>query len=307
MDFINNQSVPRKIYFVYRRSQSHLGSIEMRARQFSATLSKLGIRTDLIPIFEFRNRYVELLWCSRLEPGSVAVFIKDAMTRLTKNGRGRLAKKNISVMFDVLDLDINRFDYEGIDTIITSSSRQYKYFNSLKQTNRLNLLHVMHQPDIRLEENENIKKTRKICYYGEHMNIYLPTEYLSKVDILNYTGKMENEDIKNLSQYEFNYCIRGPQQNTSLFIFKPITKIMNSIQLNSLPIISFDMDDAVELLGKEYPFILSSYSKKGFSDLFKKTNSTDHINKGMMIIKKLRKETSSNFISKDFLKGLYTK
>ena len=292
---------------MYRRSQSHLGSIEMRARQFSVTLSGLGIKTHLMPIFEFRNRYIEMLWCSRLEPGSVAIFVKDAMTRLTKRGRDQLAKKNIAVMFDVLDLDINRYDYEGINTVITSSRRQNTYFNSLTQKNKINLLHVMHQPDARLEETKHIRKTKKVCYYGEHTNIYLPTEHLNKVDILNYTGTMTHEDIEILKKYEFNYCIRGPQQNTSLYIFKPITKIMNSIQLNSLPIISFDMDDAVQLLGKTYPFILTSYSKRSFDNLFKKIYSADDIIRGLKIIRKLKDETSATIIAKNFIKDIEIK
>ena len=269
------------IYFVYRKSQENLGSVKMRVFQMKEMLQKTFLKIDTIGIYSAKLQFLQIFWFIKVKNKSILIFNKDAIDRVSLKVINLLRKKGIKVGIDVLDKDMNYFNYRKIDFLIASSQRQFRYLNSVVKTinSEPSVFYIPHQADIRLGNLKldfaSEKKSKKIFYFGEHTNIYVPSKYLEHITILPYGGKMGSSDINEMAQYQFQYCIRGPQQNTSLYIFKPITKLINSLYLGALPIISFDMEDAVDIIGPEYPLTLRDYSDAGFQELFELINSID--------------------------------
>ena len=297
------------IYIIYRKSQENLGSVKMRVFQMKDLLQSKGFCINTIGIYASKILLPHYYWSYSIKRNSIIIFNKDAIDRAPKNILKLLRKRNIKIGLDALDKDLNRFDYDKVDFLIASSNRQYHFFkNIIKSKNpEIKVLELPHQADLGLKTDHidpdfTIRKNKKIFYFGEHTNIYIPTKYLDKIDILPYDGNMNNSEINLMKDYEFQYCIRGPQQNTSLYIFKPITKIVNSYYLGALPIISFDMEDAVKALGIDYPFTLQSYSEDGFASLFEriKLRSDDDINIAIKGLKNLEKSHGFDAVCNSF-------
>ena len=269
------------IYFVYRKSQENLGSVKMRVFQMKEILENKFPKINTIGIYSAKPQFLQVLWFLKIKKKSIIIFNKDAIDRVSLKTVDALRKKGIKVGIDVLDKDMNYFDYRKIDFLVASSQRQFRYLNSVVKSISSNpsVYYIPHQADIRLSnlkpEFMSGEKHKKIFYFGEHTNIYIPSKYLEQITILPYRGTMASSDIYEMMNYQFQYCIRGPQQNSSLYIFKPITKLINSLYLGALPIISFDMEDAVDIIGPEYPLTLREYSDAGFQELFELINSID--------------------------------
>ena len=296
------------IYFIYRKSQENLGSVKMRVFQMKEILENKFPKIDTIGIYSTKPQFLQVLWFLKTKNKSIIIFNKDAIDRVSLKVVDALRKKGIKVGIDVLDKDMNYFDYRRIDFLIASSQRQFRYLNSVIKTVSSNpsVYYIPHQADIRLSnlkpEFMSGEKNKKIFYFGEHTNIYIPSKYLEQITILPYRGTMASSDIHEMTQYQFQYCIRGPQQNTSLYIFKPITKLINSLYLGALPIISFDMEDAVDILGKKYPLTLREYSEAGFQELFELIRNADDetLVQSMKCMEKLRSVHGFKAVEKSF-------
>lgn len=296
------------IYFIYRKSQESLGSVKMRVFQMKEILEKKFPKIDTIGIYSTKPKFLQILWFLKIRNKSIIIFNKDAIDRTSLKVIDALRKRGIKIGLDVLDKDMNYFEYQKIDFLIASSQRQFKYINSVVKTidTKPSTFYIPHQADLRLRNLKadflHGKKSKKIFYFGEHTNIYIPSKYLEYVTILPYRGKMGSSDINEMVNYQFQYCIRGPQQNASLYIFKPITKLINSLYLGALPIISFDMEDAVDILGKKYPFTLREYSEAGFQELFAllENFNTDMIMQSTKSMDKLRSVHGFKAVEKSF-------
>ncbi len=296
------------IYFIYRKSQENLGSVKMRVFQLKEMLENKFLKVDTIGIYSAKPQFLQILWFLKIKDKSIIIFNKDAIDRVSLKFIDALRKKGLKVGIDVLDKDMNYFDYRKIDFLIASSQRQFRYLSSVVKTINSNpsIYYIPHQADIRLNKFKPDfafeKKSKKTFYFGEHTNIYIPSKYLEHITVLPYRGKMGSSDINEMRQYQFQYCIRGPQQNTSLYIFKPITKLINSLYLGALPIISFDMEDAVDILGTKYPFTLREYSEAGFHELFGlvKNVDTDMIMQSKKCMDKLRSVHGFKAVEKAF-------
>lgn len=306
-----------KIVFIYRKSQQHLGSVKMRVFQFMELLREKErerkIELDSVGIYTPKIKLYEYLWTNKLPKNSIAIFNKDAINRASSLAIRLLRKKNIKIGLDAIDKDMMRFDYNKVDFLIASSYRQYIYFSNLKKnlSHKIDVFYIPHQADIRLKKYNPTqillaKKEKSIFYFGEHNNIYLPAKFLNRVDIIDYSGTMDEREIKIINKYKFQYCIRGPQQNTSLYIFKPITKIINSLYLGSFPVISFDMDDALHALGESYPFVLKEYSEKGFQDLFQVLEAppAEYLEKALICMARLESHLGYESIIESFYKAI---
>lgn len=303
------------IYFIYRKSQEDLGSVKMRVFQLKDLLKLKLIDIDCIGIYSAKFIIFHYYWVSLIKRDSFVIFNKDSIDRAPHKIINLLRKKNVKIGVDLLDKDLNRFDYRKVDYLISSSNRQHEYLQSVVRSvnSKAEVLMLPHQADLRLKQDgvhqfSSSRKRFKIFYFGEHTNIYAPTKYLNKIDIIPYDGEMRDYEINLMKKYKFQYCIRGPQQNTSLYIFKPITKIINSYYLGALPIISFDMEDAVLALGVDYPFKLQSYSEEGFKSLFERiaNSSEEDINLATECVKNLENSHGFDAVCDNFQRIIRT-
>ena len=261
----------KKIYLIYPRAYETAGSTQMRVFQLKQLLDEYGkndFLVTLVPISNLRHPFFWNLWIRKFEKNSALIFCKNAIDRMPLKLLIELQSRGVTIALDYVDRIVDGIDIDLIDVHIASCQRQFEFLNRLNVKGKKLLLH--HYGDLRIFKKKpiNQKKIDKSYYLGEIQNLFLPEEFLSKIDIFKYNGILTNEMIDSAAKYKFQYCVRPKLQNESLNYFKPPTKIMNSIALGNLPIISADQSDAIQILGKDYPFVILKHNAEELSRVF---------------------------------------
>lgn len=265
----------KKVYLIYPRAHRHTGSTVMRTFQLKKIIENYGcqkVNIQLAEVSNFRISPLWMLWIEKFERNSLAIFCKYAIDRVPIYILKNLKARNIKIAVDYIDRGIDSLDIANVDIHIASSSRQQEFLKSL--TNAENVVKIAHFGDIDIFKNGCTPprtKKKSICYLGEIRNLFLPEKYISNVNILPYRGQLTPSLIQEASQYRFHYCVRPQSQNEDLNFFKPATKVMNCIGFGVIPIISRDQEDAINILGENYPFIIREFSDSEFEKIFTMT------------------------------------
>ena len=102
------------IYFIYRKSQENLGSVKMRVFQMKEMLENKFPKIDTIGIYSAKPQFLQIFWFIKVKNKSILIFNKDAIDRASLKVINSLRKRGIKVGIDVLDKDMNYFDYQKI-------------------------------------------------------------------------------------------------------------------------------------------------------------------------------------------------
>lgn len=165
-----------------------------------------------------------------------------------------------------------------------------KYFKN-KKDNMFFQIH--HQWDNRIKNNLN-KDTSKcnICYLGDYSFRGKKYEHttidLSKFKDIDIIGSIPSKIEDN------NYNVHVNLRKERISIVKPGTKISTASALNC-NIITINEPSALELLGPDYPYLVSSLDENEIKKTIryvKKTFKTDIWYKALETMKKVKKETS---------------
>lgn len=265
------------LYFVYPRVYKDSGSTWMRVHQTHEMIRdhlNHAFQALTVPVSNLRFKLMWRLWEHQFAPNSLIIFCKYAIDRVPKQTIDNLKKKRATIALDYIDRDMSKI-YSFVDLHIASSNRQALFLKSCGIASD-KVVFWEHAADYRIEKFKIYceSNNEKTFYLGEIYNAYIPSYILNKVDIINYRDSVTLDDLKNMSNYKFQYCIRPRIQNQNLSVIKPLTKIMNSIALSVPPIISRDMDEAVSILGPDYPFIVDTTVDSDFHRVFELMKSS---------------------------------
>ena len=296
----------KNIYFIYPRAHRTTGSTVMRTFQAAdilksySTAEPLAIETRQIT--NLRTGLAWHIWCRTIKNQSLAVFCKDAIDRLPRKMLPSLQNRDIKIAVDYIDKSLDGFEFSGIDIHIASSSKQAAFLKSLAIDNK-KIFELFHLGDQRLYNKDQSKIQKKgIVYYGELQNTYIPEKLINLIEIMPYNGFTTEQDLQKLCSYKFLYCIRDPKQNRSVSLFKPTTKIMNSIALLTPPIVTLDMDGVINILGSEYPFMAKINSDEEIQRILNLAiNDEQAYIKAVEILKQCKKKYNPNTWSNNFL------
>lgn len=292
------------INIIYPRALRDTGSTVMRVFQTQQLLqqfSKNKYRLHTLPISSYRADIFERFMIRKYRKKSVNIFCKNAIDRISLSTRRWLHEGDNVICVDYLDKDMSCFDFSYIDLHIASSNTQFKFLQSMANTTDSKVCHVPHQADLRLlTRRKKETSSGKIYYFGEARNLYCPPEYLDRIELLPYIGKMSDGDIEKLETYQFQWCVRDPRQNRDLAVIKPITKVENAISLRQNPIIGFDQTDAIEIMGEEYPYIIRNYTRQGFQEIFEKIECRATMKTAQSIIHNSHKNRGALFYAKKY-------
>lgn len=280
------------IYLVYPRAYKNSGSTTMRVFQTHEMICdhlSHTFKASTTPVSNLRFGFLWRLWVNQFAPDSCIIFCKNAIDRVPKQQIYNLKKRGMLIALDYIDRDMSNI-YSFVDLHIASSHRQELFLRSLGFPKE-KVVFWEHAADYRIQKykfncNQN---NGKIFYLGELSNAYIPSELLSEIDVISYSDSISLNDLRRISTYKFQYCIRPRIQNQNLSVIKPLTKVMNSIALSIPPIISNDMDEAVGILGRDYPFIINTNDKHDFYRILSLAKSSHQAYKNARnIIKKLQ-------------------
>lgn len=297
-----------KVFFIYPRAHKNTGSSKMRCFQLTKILncySRDNCEFLVAPISTLPIKQFWLAWIYKFPPGSVLIFCKNAIDRLPVQYRHVFKERGLVLGVDYVDRDMTSFNFSEISLHISSSMRQNRFLKSILKE-KTKIIHLEHFADVAAYELPRRKIDQhngRIFYLGEPNNVYLPSRFIGQVDILQYDYKIPI-DLKGMSRYKFQYCIREPQQNRNLHTFKPSTKIMNSVALRVPAIISHDMEDAIELLGVNYPYILDGYDNTSWTSLTDKLSCQKSYRDAIKNLDQAYESFSLEIVCSEFIKEI---
>jgi hypothetical protein len=249
-----------KIAFIYKHSQRAYGSIFMRAHQAKTYFNE---HKDLFSgkaiSYPIGSRSPVLTYKFLIKQADVFIFTKEAIKLAIPLVELRSSNKKYNkkiIGSDILDMDINTPELKLADFLISSSFTQTQYLNFSYSS--MPIISWPHHTDLRVSNNIPEKKDKNIAYFGAPENFQNIKLDGQQIDYLEVRQKIVKENILKLaSRYKFHLCNRPLNQITSGRIHKPPTKIITAASMNALPIIDEDNINALEVLGYDYPFVIS--------------------------------------------------
>lgn len=277
-----------EIRFVYAKNKLKWGSTIMRAHQMCRIANMhLGDKYDF-GLVSLPNRKIpglQRLWVKTQKPGIVYIFTKGTKYGfgLNKNSLIELHKKSGGICFDYVDSNLSKLTIAGIDIHIACS---FSAKNAIQQILRKrseeglpasgDVMLLLHNVDQRLYGlNFTPKSSLKSVYFGtkkqtlltEHIN-----EMLDFIDASN-TENME-KNYRFLEKYNFHYCVRSSTETGSVRIHKPFTKGFTAAVCKSNLIVNSGVDDAIEFLTEDYPYMVNSINEREIIEVMQKSSST---------------------------------
>ncbi len=228
----------------------------MRVSQLRDTVNSYGSGSTSIStvgIKRFKHKILEKIWFHRLPHADLYIFCKDAIDRVSLSTLSAIRARGGKIACDYIDKDLSNFDFSKIDAHIASSNSQLSYLRKHVPEEHIHLL--LHQSDARLHDTNSKAQLDRAFYFGEEDNIEILPTYESFIDQIPYTREMNESDIQTILKYKFQYCVRPQHQYLTTGIFKPATKVMNSIAMGIPPIVSSHMEEEISILGQNYPYI----------------------------------------------------
>ena len=275
-----------EIRFVYAKKKLKWGSTIMRAHQMCRIANMhLGDKYDFglaclpkgnIPGFQ-------RLWVKMQKLGTVYIFTKHTLSGLNKNSLIELHKKSGGICFDYVDSNLSKLATAGVDIHIASSFSaknaiqqllQKKSEGSLPISGEVMLL--LHNVDQRLYGlNFTPENSLKSVYFGTEKYAILTERIREMLDVIDASSTdLMEKNYKFLEKYNFHYCVRNSTEIGSARIYKPFTKGFTAAVCRSNLIVNSGVDDAIEFLTEEYPYMVNSINEMEIIEVMQKASST---------------------------------
>lgn len=267
-----------QLYLIYPRAYKYAGSTFMRVFQLEEFINDhLNHLIDVqnVAVSNLRSNLLWNVWRLQFKSNSWIVLCKYAINRMPEEQLHALKKRNIKIAVDYIDRDMTGVP-DCVDLHIASSHKQRDFLLSSGICSDKVVL-LEHAADYRIFKYITPKKHNdKIFYLGEYQNAFIPMNLIKSIDIISYKDRLDLSILECISYYKLQYCVRPSYQNQSISVIKPLTKIMNSIALSIPPIISCDMEEALEILGPSYPFTISLTDPNDFKRVWELARNSQH-------------------------------
>ena len=256
------------VFFVYKRSSRYLGSTMMRGFQLCEILKQHGsgrFEYAMKPIPTMRFGAMRSLWARRQPPGSVFVFVKDAIDRLDEGALGILHARAAAVLHDPIDRSIEDTPLRHVDLHLATSCVQHEaltlHLAGAGATSGL----LLHQPDTRLFGFLDLPSDKlHPAYFGNPINAFLPGPVVERVPLVD-VGMTEGMDAswRSFATANFHYGVRPAEQVGHQTVFKPLTKATTAAVCGAPIMVNRTAHDAEALLGADYPYFVDQIDTEG--------------------------------------------
>ena len=263
------RSLP-KVRFVYRRSSRYRGSTLLRADQMCRIAkAHLSDRYDFatLPIPGMRFAWQRAWWARRQEK-AVFIFVKDAIDRLDRESLAALRKRSLGICLDYVDRDLFQLRPDSVDVHISCSIAGLEALDHLVAAStdadkpsgaRARLL--LHNTDERLLTLRFAPPDHaRLVYFGGPSNTILTERARGMVDVISAELSEDMErNYRRIVDYNAHYCIRPVESALPIErVYKPFTKGFTAAVCGANVLVNEGVDDAVALLGKDYPFLVKA-------------------------------------------------
>lgn len=264
----------------------HLGSAVMRGDQL-ARLIRPHLREDLrIGVVPFHAGLMAPLAVRAFAPlvpsDSVVVFIKSAAKGLTPDHLAPLRQRNARIGLDSIDTPLDEIDFDLFDFHIAASlagrSALEERLGLLGKSDvRVELLHHHYDPRITAAGIGDNRPFR--CgYIGDPQNAFIPLSISNEVECVDVSYARDfAKSLSRIASFTLHYGVRPLSASVSSKgrQYKPFTKGFTAAACNSNILVNREADDAVALLGEDYPFLVSATDPDSIVEGFERARQNE--------------------------------
>jgi len=254
----------QRVTFLYRAAHARSGSKIMRCDQLCAIArAHLGERFDFdvveLPRPGRPERVAETL--DRLE-GAVVILLKRAHLMLDDGQTESLRRRARAILIDHLDARLDARSLGLADVDIAASLAGAQALKDLAadpaSPPHVNVALVTHHADPRIAWTDHRHATRlAIGYFGLPEHAAIPHDLEDRILLPDYRkGQGMEAVLAAIPPVNVHFAVRPghPARNSR----KPFTKGINAAAAGANVLVQRGVDDAVALLGEDYPFLIDS-------------------------------------------------
>lgn len=194
--------------------------------------------------------------------GSVVVFVKSAAKGLTVEHLEPLRSRGARIGLDSIDWPLDAIDFDLFDFHIAASlagkAALEERLSALGMTDiPVELLHHHYDPMISAQSEEN--RPFRCGYVGEPANALIPCRIAGEVDCVEvHYAKDFATALDRIAGYTLHYGVRPVPLANDARQYKPFTKGFTAAAFDANILVNREADDAVSLLGDDYPYLVSA-------------------------------------------------
>ncbi|MBO6603955.1 MAG: hypothetical protein JJ938_09610 [Roseicyclus sp.] len=268
-----------RLVFVARWARRDMGSSRMRINQLAAHMRRFHAEdydTRVAYVSREQKLWVKA-WVAAQPKGSIYVFSKYAALGWEPEDFERLRRKSRAIFVDYVDLDVKYMVPHGVDGHIATSHigahMLRKHQEALKaagQTVSGDIHVVLHNYDAALDQITLTPPDHlSVVFFGSPAAAATSPEILRQITVLEAGLKPSfDRNVGKLGAFNCHYCVRPAMPDEDDRSFRPFTKGITAAACNSVILTNRQTDDAVELLGEDYPYMLADTSEKTLNDGF---------------------------------------
>ncbi|NNE88051.1 MAG: hypothetical protein HKN27_08240 [Silicimonas sp.] len=196
--------------------------------------------------------------------GSVVIFVKSAAKGLTAEHLEPLRRRGARIGLDSIDLPLDAIDFDLFDFHIAASlagkAALEERLSALGMADvPVEQLHHHYDPMIPAPGGED--RPFRCGYVGELPNAFIPRRIAGEIDCVDVRYARDfTTALDRIAEFTLHYGVRPTLAPRTLGArqYKPFTKGFTAAAFDANILVNREADDAVCLLGKDYPFLVSA-------------------------------------------------
>lgn len=275
-----------RVRFLYRSSSRYLGSTQMRGFQLcSLAKDQLGHRYDFAmqSVPNLLKLRMEGAWIALQPRGTIFILVKDVVDRFSQEGLMRLQQRAGGVALDYIDRHFHIAPPRGIDLHISASIAGIQALEARMADVRGTAEAIegeaallLHGVDHRIRNLARATHDRfDPVYFGSPHVTTIPDKLGADLPIIDVTtADAMSSNFHRVAGHNLHYGIRRIVEYPHLRGRKPFTKGFTAAVLGANILTHADEDDALHLLGEDYPYMAHSTDEEHILDTWEKARRT---------------------------------
>lgn len=242
---------------------------------------------------------------------AIFILLKFAAYGLSPEQVWRLKEKAIAVGVDHIDGDLSQIDLAPFDFHISTSIAGKRALDQLLSDPKTNapshvFAAVLHQsPDSRLEKlNFPRLEGMSAVYVGLRKNSFIPENLERDIDVFEVLRYAEMGTIlPELPKYNLHFAVRPDARPELKREYKPFTKGMIAAACHANVIVNKDVDDVIDLLTTDYPYLVPSNDPAAVERVFRQAENDfggPEWQRGLEIVTQMRARVAIPQLAEEF-------
>lgn len=250
-------------------------------------------------------------WLATRRP-AIFILAKHVAYLMWPELLAQLREKAIAVGVDHQDADPTRIALWQYDFHISSSQAGRRALEAIlaehgAEHGRRPITEVWYQSyDLRLKNVRlNAPDRLSAVYLGLPDNAALPATLSQEVTIIDVQRREDMDSaVRALGDYNFHYAVRPSPEPTLRRPYKPFTKGVTAAACQSNVLVNKQVDDAIELLTPDYPYLVESNANAQVEEGFEKAREEfggPEWRRGLEIMQAVRERVSGPAQARQFV------